>query len=123
MAVTVSLVEDHDGARASFATMLNGAPGLRCVGAYASAEEALQEIPRACPDVVLMDINLPGMGGIECVSRLKARLPDLQVLMLSRHEQGDLIFDSIRAGASGYLLKSTPPAELISAIEQIHAGG
>jgi DNA-binding NarL/FixJ family response regulator len=73
--------------------------------------------------VVLMDINLPGMSGIECVSRLKARLPRLQVLMLTTYEESDLIFDSLRSGASGYLLKNMPPAELIQAVEQVHSGG
>jgi DNA-binding NarL/FixJ family response regulator len=109
--------------RESFAALLNEAPGLRCVSTYGSAEEAVSGIPKENPDVALVDIHLPGMNGIECVSRLKGRLPKLQVLMLTRFEQSDLIFNSIRAGASGYLLKSTPLPELIQAIEQVHTGG
>jgi DNA-binding NarL/FixJ family response regulator len=86
-------------------------------------EEALQKIPTDAPDVVLMDINLPHMNGIECVAQLKQRAPKTQVLMLTTYEEGDLIFDSLRKGASGYLLKNMPPAELVQAIEQVHAGG
>jgi DNA-binding NarL/FixJ family response regulator len=103
--------------------VLNQAPGLSCVSTYATAEAALRDLPDQKPDVVLMDIHLPGMNGIECVAKLKARLPQLQVLMLTRYEQSDQIFDSIRAGASGYLLKYTPAEELVQAVEQVHAGG
>src|SRR6185295_12833602 len=97
--------------------------GLQCVGAFATAEEALKGIVAAKPDVALVDINLPGMNGIKCVAGLKAQLPDLAVLMLTRHEEPDLIFAALRAGASGYLLKKMISAELISAIEQVRAGG
>lgn len=109
--------------REGFAMLLNQAPGMTCLGAYETAEEALREIPSKTPDVLLMDINLPGMSGIAGVARLKAVLPDLQILMLTRFEQSDSIFDALRAGASGYLLKNTPPAELIQAIEHVQAGG
>jgi DNA-binding NarL/FixJ family response regulator len=123
MPIKVSLVEDNDGMRESFAALLNEAPGLRCVSAHPTGEDAVLRLPQEQPDVALVDINLPGMSGIECVAKLKAQLPNLQVLMLTRYEQSDLIFNSIRAGASGYLLKKTPPAELIHAIEQVHGGG
>jgi DNA-binding NarL/FixJ family response regulator len=123
MPVKISLVEENQELRASFVTLLKGAPGLCCVGSHANAEEALQRIPAERPDVVLMDVNLRGMGGIECMTRLKSRLPKLRVLMLARHEHTDAGFDSLRAGASGYLLKHAPSAELIEAIEQAHAGG
>jgi DNA-binding NarL/FixJ family response regulator len=109
--------------RESLSELLGRAPGLRCVGAHSSGEKALQGIPQENPDVVLMDINLPGMSGIECVAQLKERLPKLQVLMLTTYEESDLIFDSLRNGASGYLLKNMPPADLIQAVEQVHAGG
>ena len=109
--------------RESFAAMLNRTSTLRCVSAYATAEEGVLEMPNAKPDVALVDIHLPGMDGIECVAKLKRLLPNLQILMLTRYEQSDLIFNSIRAGASGYLLKSAPPAELILAVELVHAGG
>ena len=123
MPITISLVEDHAGMRESLAALLNGAPGLCCVGMYASGSEAVRQIPLVPPDVVLVDINLPGMSGIECVARIKGRLPELRVLMLTMHEESDLIFDSLRAGASGYLLKNTPSAELLQAIKEVHAGG
>ena len=123
MPIKVSIVEDNADMRESVALLLNQAQGLRCVSAYASAEAAVRDLPLQKPDVALVDIHLPGMNGIECVRRLKAQLPQLQVLMLTRYEQSDLIFDSIRAGASGYLLKHTPATELIQAVEQVHAGG
>ena len=123
MPIKVSIVEDNADMRESVALLLNQAPGLRCVSTYASAEAAVRDLPLQKPNVALVDIHLPGMDGIECVRRLKQQLPQLQVLMLTRYEQSDLIFDSIRAGASGYLLKSTPAAELVQAVEQVHAGG
>jgi DNA-binding NarL/FixJ family response regulator len=123
MRIKVSIVEDNHGTRESLTELLGRAPALRCVGAHPTGEEALRDIPAEQPDVVLMDINLPGMSGIECVARLKERLPATQVLMLTTYEESDLIFDSLRRGASGYLLKNMPPAELIQAVEQVHAGG
>jgi DNA-binding NarL/FixJ family response regulator len=123
MPIRVCIVEDNADMRESVALLLNQAPGMRCVSTYASAEAAVRDLPAQKPDVALVDIHLPGMNGIECVAKLKARLPQLQVLMLTRYEQSDMIFDSIRAGASGYLLKHTPAAELIQAVEQVHSGG
>ena len=121
--IRVSIVEDNRGTRESLTELLGRVPALQCVGAHPSGEEALQRIPGELPDVVLMDINLPKMNGIECVARLKQQMPQTQVLMLTTYEESDLIFDSLRKGASGYLLKNMPPAELIQAIEQVHAGG
>ena len=123
MAIKVSIVEDNRGTRESLVELLGRAPGLRCAGAHANGEQALQAIPVESPDVVLMDINLPGMSGIECVARLKGRLPRLQVLMLTTYDESDRIFESLRNGASGYLLKNMPPAELLQAVEQVHSGG
>jgi DNA-binding NarL/FixJ family response regulator len=123
MRIKVSIVEDSRGTRESLTELLGRAPGLRCVGAHPTGEAALLSIPEESPDVVLMDINLPGMSGIECVARLKERLPKLQVLMLTTYEESDVIFDSLRNGASGYLLKNMPPSELVQAVEQVHAGG
>ena len=123
MNIRVSIVEDSRGTRESLAELLGRAPALSCVGAHPNGEEALRQIPVEKPDVVLMDINLPKMNGIECVERLKQTLPKTQVLMLTTYDESDLIFDSLRKGASGYLLKNMPPAELIQAIEQVHAGG
>ena len=123
MSIAIAIVEDQREMRESLVEWLGNAPGLRCVGAHATAEEALRRIPDENPDVVLMDINLTGMNGIECVSRLKERLPQIQLLMLTTYDDGDLIFDSLRAGASGYLLKNMPRDELVQALQQVRAGG
>jgi DNA-binding NarL/FixJ family response regulator len=121
--ITISIVEDQREMRESLAEWVGSAPGLHCVGTHASAEEALRDIPAENPDVVLMDINLTGMSGIECVARLKERRPGTQVLMLTTYDDGDLIFDSLRAGANGYLLKNMPREELVEAVQQVRAGG
>jgi DNA-binding NarL/FixJ family response regulator len=123
MPIKICIVEDNADMREGVAQVLNNAPGLHCTNTYATAEAAVRDLPGQAPDVALVDIHLPGMNGIECVAKLKMQIPQLQVLMLTRYEQSDLIFDSIRAGASGYLLKRTPAAELIQAVEQVHAGG
>jgi DNA-binding NarL/FixJ family response regulator len=121
--IKISIVEDYPQVREMLAKIFNEAPGMRCVSAHATGEEAVREIPIANPDVALVDIHLPGMNGIECVAKLKGQLTKLSILMLTRYEQNELIFNSIRAGASGYLLKNTPRADLIQAVEQVHAGG
>jgi DNA-binding NarL/FixJ family response regulator len=121
--IKVAIVEDNLGTRESLRELLGRAASLTCVGVYANAEAALAGIPEQRPEVVLMDINLPGMSGIDCVAEIKARLPKTQILMLTTYEEGDLIFDSLRNGASGYLLKNMPPSEIVTAIEQVRAGG
>jgi DNA-binding NarL/FixJ family response regulator len=121
--IKVSIVEDDRGTRENLMAVLASAPSLKCLHAYASSEEALRDIPAAVPDVVLMDINLPGLSGIQCVAQLKAKLPAIQVLILTAYEDSKLIFDSLRAGASGYLLKNMPPSEIWQAVVQVHAGG
>jgi DNA-binding NarL/FixJ family response regulator len=121
--ITISIVEDQRDMRESLVEWLGSAPGLRCIGAHASAEDALRNIPAENPDVVLMDINLPGMNGIQCLSRLKEILPNTQVLMLTTYDQGDMIFDSLRAGANGYLLKNMTREELVNSVQQVRAGG
>ncbi len=123
MSITIAIVEDQRDMREGLVEWVGNAPGLRCVGAHANAEEALRDIPAENPDVVLMDINLTGMNGIQCVARLKQRLPATQVLMLTTYDDGDLIFDSLRAGANGYLLKNMPQEELVEAVQQVRAGG
>jgi DNA-binding NarL/FixJ family response regulator len=121
---TVSVVEDDEGSRESLRALIAKTRGLRCVSAHASAEEALKEIPVSKPDVVLVDISLGGgMDGIRCVTLLKRQDPELKMLMLTRHMESDLILSALRAGASGYLLKKMIPGELITAIEQVKAGG
>ena|SRR6185312_13247622 len=123
MAISVSIVEDIRGTREGLQELLNGAPGLRCLSAYPTGEAAVAGVPVEKPDVVLVDINLPGMNGIECVAKLKGQLPQLHALMMTTYEERDLIFNSLRAGAHGYLLKNSTHKELIQAIEQVHAGG
>ena len=121
--INVVVVEDAEGTRENLVALLNRAPGLKCIGAFATAEEAVRQLPALLPDVVLMDINLPGMSGVDCVAQLKAQMPGLRVLMLTTYEDSHLIFNSLRAGASGYLLKNKSPAELLNAIQQVHEGG
>ena len=121
--IAISIIEDQRDMRESLAECLGKTPGLRCVGAHATGEDALRDIPRENPDVVLMDINLPGMNGIQCVAKLKRHQPKLQVLMLTTYDDGDLIFDSLRAGANGYLLKNMRREEIVQAVQQVHAGG
>jgi DNA-binding NarL/FixJ family response regulator len=121
--IQVAIVEDEDNVREGLAALINGSEGFRCGLTYASAEQALPELLRKKPDVVLMDINLPGMSGIECIRRLRTRQPDLPIMMLTVYADDEKIFESLKAGASGYLLKKTPPARLLEAILDLHNGG
>ena len=123
MPIKVAIVDDDDGIRTSLATLIRRAPALRLVGDYADAEAALKDLPHRPPDVVLMDINLPGMNGVECVRQLKSSLPKVQFLMLTVYEDNDSLFNSLKAGASGYLLKRTASARLLEAIHDVHDGG
>ncbi|MEP0822763.1 MAG: response regulator transcription factor [Ignavibacterium sp.] len=123
MSMRVSIVEDDSRIRESLIVLIDGTEGFRCVSAYENAEEALEDIPRKAPDVVLMDINLPGISGIECVRGLKDRMPDLQIIMLTVFEDSERIFQSLEAGATGYLLKRTPPDQILSAIREVCNGG
>lgn len=109
--------------RSTLARLINRAEGFRCLNQYPSAEAALEGLPQARPDVVLMDINLPGMNGVECVRRLKQLAPEIQVVMLTVYEDTENIFSALLAGATGYLLKRTSSAELLSAIRDVHQGG
>jgi len=123
MPITVSIVEDNRGMCDTLVELLNRAPNIRCLGMSHTGEAALTKIPAHNPDVALVDINLPGMNGIELVTRLKLAQPKLQMLILTSYEESRLIFEALRAGASGYLLKKTIPTELIPAIELVHTGG
>src|SRR5512139_483343 len=107
MPTTVSIVEDNDQLRGTLARVIGRAEGFQCLSQYGTAEAALEALPRERPGVVLMDINLPGMNGVECVRKLKALLPETQVMMLTAYEDTENIFNSLAAGASGYLLKRT----------------
>jgi RNA polymerase sigma factor (sigma-70 family) len=123
MPVTVSIVEDSDKLRETLVRVLNRADGFRCVSHYANAEDALKDLPQTRPDVVLMDINLPGMNGVECVRQLKKIAPEIQVMMLTVYEDTENIFDALAAGASGYMLKRTAGKELLEAIAEVKRGG
>jgi DNA-binding NarL/FixJ family response regulator len=123
MQIKVAIVEDDEGIRTSLATLIQREPTFRLAGECADAEAALKEIPRRMPDVVLMDINLPGMNGVECVRQLKSVVPSVQFLMLTVYEDSESLFNSLKVGASGYLLKRTATSRLIEAIGDVHAGG
>lgn len=122
-AIQVALVEDDPGVRANLAAMLNSSPGFQCQAAYPDGFAALKNIPGSRPDVVLMDINLPGMPGTECVRQLKNVAPGVPVLMLTVYDDSEQIFKSLMAGATGYLLKRTPKDKLLDAIREVNSGG
>jgi DNA-binding NarL/FixJ family response regulator len=119
----VAIVEDDKGLREQLMHILKRASDLQCVGAYGSAEEALAALPAVNPEVVLMDIKLPRMSGIECVARLKEILPAVQIIIVTVYEDSDRIFRALRSGASGYLVKSNPPRKLLEAIRDVTTGG
>src|SRR6266851_789033 len=121
--LSVSIVDDEKELRDSIAAFVNGSNGFRCLSVYSNAEAALKGLPNDRPDVVLMDINMAGMSGIECVERLKVIAPEMQIVMLTVYEDTDQIFKALSAGASGYLLKRLTPAKLLEAIREVHAGG
>jgi DNA-binding NarL/FixJ family response regulator len=123
MPIKVSIVEDDARVREGLSFLLEGSAGFACASLFSNAEAALKQLPQQWPDVVLMDINLPKMSGIECVLKLKALNPSLQIVMLTSSEDEDTIFNSLKSGASGYLVKQTPPTEILEAIEDVHKGG
>ena len=121
--IAVSIVEDDDGVRAGLVRLLDKSSEFRLLANYSSAEAALREIPRARPDILLMDINLPAMNGVECVQKLHAIDPALRVIMLTVYENPEQIFDALRAGAIGYMLKQQLSENLPEAIRDAHRGG
>ncbi|HET7624664.1 MAG TPA: response regulator transcription factor [Verrucomicrobiae bacterium] len=123
MSIAVSIIEDDSPAREILAGWIGRAAGFHCSSEHGSAESAMAILPREKPGVVLMDINLPGISGIECVRKLKPLLPETQFVMLTVYEDADHIFNALAAGASGYLLKQTPRNDLLAALENVHAGG
>lgn len=123
MSIRVAIVEDDALVRENLAQWLDGTPGYRCVARCGSAEAAWQELPDAQPEVVLMDIHLPGRSGIACVERLRHLLPATQVIMLTIEEDSERVFESLKAGATGYLVKHATPAEILHAIAEVHHGG
>ncbi len=123
MPIKVAIVEDDGEVRAGLQSILQRAPECRCVVTCGSAEEALERIPPLAPQVVLMDINLPGMNGVNCVRQLAREIPKIQIIMLTVYDDTDSIFNSLAAGAGGYLLKPVRAAELLAAVKNVTAGG
>lgn len=122
-AIKVAIVEDDKYIRNSLSELIDGAANLELVGAYADGPAALAGVPKSKPDVVIMDIQLPEVNGVECVRQLKATLPAVNFLMLTAYEDSDKLFESLKAGANGYLLKRTSSTRLLQAIRELHAGG
>jgi len=123
MAIKITIVEDSATVLASMLKILESAPDCECVGAFSTGEEALREIPKLKPQVVFMDISLPGLNGVECVRQLSKLMELPQILMLTVHEDPDSIFNSLASGASGYLLKPVRAAQLLEAVKDVYAGG
>jgi DNA-binding NarL/FixJ family response regulator len=123
MSIKVAIVEDDVRVRGSLARLIDSTKGFSCVSQHPSAENALLELKVTRPEVVLMDINLPGMNGVECVRKLKELLPETQIVMLTIYENTNIIFSALAAGASGYLLKKSSPEQLIEAVREVHNGG
>lgn len=123
MKLRIAIVEDDKDFRHVLETYLNQAPGFECVSAYNDPRVALRHLAQDQPDVVLMDLQLPGMTGIECVSELRQLAPDIRVIMLTVFEQDEQVFQALKAGAYGYLVKRTPPIKILEAIREVHAGG
>ena len=121
--IKVAIVEDKREIGGALSVLINGTPGYRCTGHFGSVEEALEGIPREPPDVVLVDIGLPGMSGIEGVRALKQNRPHLHVLILTVYDDDERIFEALCAGACGYLLKNTPPARLLESLAEVVKGG
>jgi DNA-binding NarL/FixJ family response regulator len=123
VSISIAIVEDDVPAREILAGWIRSANGFKLLGEYSDAETAIAELPEKKPSVVLFDINLPGMNGIECVRKLKPRLPETQFLMVTVYEDANHIFDALAVGASGYLLKQTRRSELLDALRDVHVGG
>ena len=123
MNIRVGIVEDDRSVRENLAAWIDQTPGFSCTVACASAEEALKRLPQSAPDVVLMDIHLPGQSGIACVTQLRRVLPQTQVIMLTVEEDSEQVFESLKAGATGYLVKHVTPEEILEAVAEVHRGG
>ena len=123
MNIRVAIVEDDQDVRENLSILINAAPGFECVAACASTEEALVYLVNILPEVVLMDIHLPGQDGIACVAGLRELLPQVQVIMLTIEEDSERVFESLKAGATGYLVKHVAPSEILKAVTEVHRGG
>lgn len=123
MPIEVAIVEDKAEVREGITFLLNSDDRFRCCGSYGTAEDAIEDILRNAPDIVLMDIELPGKSGIEAIKVVKSRNSSIQIMMLTVFEDNEKIFNALKAGASGYLVKNTPPRKILEAIEDLHSGG
>jgi DNA-binding NarL/FixJ family response regulator len=123
MTLRVAIVEDDPRWRANLEVLLRETEGLECIGSYPSGEAAVADLPRRRPQVVLMDINLPKMSGVECTRQLRALLPEVQIVMLTVYDDSDRIFQALQMGANGYLLKRASADEILQAIQDVHRGG
>ena len=121
--ISIAIVEDDDTIREGLRILIDGSPGFSCLATYSNGNDAMTGLPEIEPDVVLMDIDIPGPSGIECILSLKAMKLQMTFIMLTVFEDADAIFNSLSAGASGYLLKQTPPAKLLDAIQDVYRGG
>ena len=121
--IRVSFVEDDTVTRESLSQLFSSSAELECLHAYPNAEQAILDVPQHPPDVLIVDLNLPATSGNVCIRKLKEKLPQMQILVLTTYEDTDNIFDSLRSGASGYLLKRSTPEEIIAAIKEVHEGG
>ena len=121
--ITVVIVEDNEGIRSMLTKVIKKAPSLRFLKSYPNAEEALAGLPELKPDVIVMDIQLPGASGIECTRAVREILPGTQIVVFTVFGDSDQVLDALKAGASGYLLKRSSPEEIVEAIEQVHHGG
>jgi DNA-binding NarL/FixJ family response regulator len=123
MNIRVAIVEDDQAVRENLSALIDAAPGYACVSRCASAEEAWRRLPADAPDVVLMDIHLPGSSGIACVARLRSLMPQTQIIMLTIEEDSERVFESLKAGATGYLVKHVSPQEILDAVAEVKNGG
>ena len=123
MSIRVAIVEDEQSMRENLAAFIDGTPGFSCVAACATAEEALQRLPHAAPDAALVDIKLPGKSGVELVRELGPLCPRMHIIMLTVEADGRQVFDSLKAGATGYLVKHVAPEEILEALREVHRGG
>ena len=121
--IKVAIVDDKKDIRENLEILINASEGFESAGAYADYESAVKNIPKNPPDVILMDINMPGKNGIECAAKLKPLLPDVQIIMLTMYGESELVFKALGAGATGYLLKRTPPEKLLQSIVEVYNGG
>ena len=123
MSIRVAIVEDLDEIRNGLAYLIGASDGFDCVATFTNAEDALRDLPDLRPDTVLMDVGLPGMSGISCIRELKQNVPEIQFMMLTVFEDDETIFQSLQAGATGYILKKTPPSKILESLKDLHAGG